>query len=162
MEEEKDNKLRELLKKADLDAPSPRFTDKLLLKIEAEAALSEAKEPALRALLQQHGLEKTAPDFTKDVLKQIAPSKTVVKPIIPTYVWYIAASFVGVLLVFGLFFQQKNSLNSSSQGVKWMSMGIPKVVSLVPEQMVLGTVVVCVLLAFDYLIRYGKNNVQQA
>ena len=39
---------------------------------------------------------------------------------------------------------------------------IPKVVSLVPEQMVLATVATSALLAFDYLIRYSKNNVQQA
>lgn len=161
MEEEKENKLRELLKKADLDAPSPLFTDKLLLKIEAEAALSEAKEPALRALLQ-YGLEKTAPDFTKDVLKQIAPPKTVFAPIIPNYVWYMVATFVGALLVFGLFFPQKNSSGTVPRGVKLISFDISKLTSAIPDQLLMGAVAVCALLVFDYLIRYGKNNVQQA
>ncbi|AYQ32874.1 hypothetical protein [Runella sp. SP2] len=162
MEEEKENKLRELLKKADLDAPSPLFTDKLLLKIEAEAALSEAKEPALRALLQQYGLEKTAPDFTKDVLKQIAPPKTVFAPIIPNYVWYMVATFLGALLVFGLYFPQKNSSGTVPRGVKLISFDISKLASAIPDQLLLGALAICVLLVFDYLIRYGKNNVQQA
>ena len=162
MEEEKENKLRELLKKADLEAPSPLFTDKLMLKIEAEAVLSEAKEPALRALLQRYGLEKTAPDFTKDVLKQIAPPKTVFAPIIPNYVWYMVATFLGALLVFGLFFPQKNSSGTMSRGVKLISFDISKLTSAIPDQLLLGALAICVLLVFDYLIRYGKNNVQQA
>ena len=162
MEEEKENKLRELLKKADLEAPSPLFTDKLMLKIEAEAVLSEAKEPALRALLQRYGLEKTAPDFTKDVLKQIAPPKTVFAPIIPNYVWYMVATFLGALLVFGLFFPQKNSSGTMSRGVKLISFDISKLTSAIPDQLLMGAVAVCALLVFDYLIRYGKNNVQQA
>lgn len=158
MEEEKENKLQELLKKADLDAPSPLFTDKLMLKIDAEAALSEAKEPVLRALLRQHGLETTAPDFTKNVLTQIAPPKTVFKPIIPTYVWYMVATFVGALLVFGLFFPQKNSSGSVPRGVKWISFDVSKLTSAIPDQLLLGAVAVCVLLLVDYSLRFRVGN----
>lgn len=158
MEEEKENKLQELLKKADLDAPSPLFTDKLMLKIDAEAALSEAKEPVLRALLQQHGLETTAPDFTKNVLTQIAAPKTVFKPIIPTYVWYMVATFVGALLVFGLFFPQKNSSGSVPRGVKWIAFDVSKLTSAIPDQLLLGAVAVCVLLLVDYSLRFRVGN----
>ena len=158
MEDEKENKLQELLKKADLDAPSPLFTDQLMLKIEAEAALSEAKEPALRALLQQHGLETTAPDFTKSILTQIAPPKTVFKPIIPTYVWYMVATFVGALLVFGLFFPQKNSSGSVPRGVKLISFDVSKLTSAIPDQLLLGAVAVCVLLLVDYSLRFRVVN----
>lgn len=158
MEEEKENKLQELLKKADLDTPSPLFTDQLMLKIDAEAALSEAKEPALRRLLQQHSLEKTPPDFTKNILTQIAPPKTVFKPIIPTFVWYMVATFVGTLLVFGLFFPQKNSSGTVPQGVELISFDVSKLTSAIPDQLLLGAVAVCVLLLVDYSLRFRVVN----
>jgi len=158
MDENTDDKLRKLLKKVDLDAPSALFTERVMQKVEEEAAYSEAVTPHIKSLLQQHGMAAPSPDFTANIMAQIAPPKRVYAPIIPRFVGYMAAAFVGIVLLLGIIFSEKNSSETVPRGVKMISIDVSKLTSAIPDPLLLGAMAVCVLLLVDYSLRFRVVN----
>ncbi len=157
MENSDDESLKKWLRKAALDAPSLRFTDNIMQKIEAEAAQSAAFEPKIQALLQRHGLETPSVDFTKAVMAKTTP-KTVYAPIIPQKIWYYVAAAATFLIGFVAYFWKTPAPKmAQTPQSETMAMNLPELsraVTSIPATYALGLFAVCVLLLIDHFLRY--------
>ncbi|WP_428664018.1 hypothetical protein [Runella sp.] len=158
MENTGEESFKKLIRKAELDTPSLRFTEKIMQQIEAEAAQSMAFEPKLQTLLQRHALETPSIDFTKTIMAKTAASKTVYAPIIPQKAWYYAAAIVTSLIgLIAYFWKTPNPTIAQSpqsptpvQNLTELS----RALTSIPSTYALGLFAICTLLLLDYFLRY--------
>ncbi|WP_028666762.1 hypothetical protein [Runella zeae] len=142
--------LKNWLKTAGLETPSERFTEKVMQKIEAEAAQSVLIESNLKALLQAHTLAHPSHDFTKKVMgKAVAPK--VYAPIIPSKAWYAVAAVL-VLFMVASIYTWKPSHSVAPQ----YSPSLPHftLLSSIPFTYAAGLLVIGILFAIAHLLQY--------
>lgn len=96
MANQRDDKLRRLLQRAELNKPGASFTDEVMKEIESEVVTS----PLLKSLLKNVPIENPKEDFTHIVMDQLEVSdfKTSEVSIISGKVW-LAISVILVLLI---------------------------------------------------------------
>ncbi|MFN8347836.1 MAG: hypothetical protein U0X91_22725 [Spirosomataceae bacterium] len=158
MENTNKESFKKLIRKAELDAPSIRFTEQIMQQIEAEAAQSEAFEPTLQALLQRHALEAPSIDFTKAIMVKTAAPKTVYAPIIPQKVWYGIAALFTFLFGWVIYFWKTPNPTVTqlpqSQTTVLSLTELSHALTSIPSTYALGLFAICILLMLDYLLRY--------
>lgn len=158
MENTNEESFKKLIRKAELDAPSIRFTEQIMQQIEAEAAQSEAFEPKLQALLQRHALEAPSIDFTKVIMVKTAAPKTVYAPIIPQSAWYYVAAAAAFLIgLVAYFWKTPASTIAPSTPSPTMIRDFTEfsdALTSIPTTYALGLFAICTLLLLDHFLKY--------
>lgn len=158
MNNQNEESLKKLLRKAELDAPPLHFTDNIMQQIEAEAAESMAFEPKLQVLLQRHALETPSVDFTKAIMTKTAVPKTVYAPIIPQNAWYYVAAVAAFLIRLVVYFWKTpaSTIPPSTQSPTMVQnfTALSRTLTSIPSTYALGLFAICALLLLDYFLRY--------
>ena len=91
MERKKNDILKKLIQKIELDEPPVNFTESVMKEVRVEASQEVVINAGLKSLLKRHAVEKPATDFTNDIMIQVKSleSKTTYKPIITKKAWQI-------------------------------------------------------------------------
>jgi hypothetical protein len=110
MGNKKDDILKKIIQKVELDKPALNFTASVMKDVEAEASNEVVVNPALKSILKRNAIEKPTLDFTKDIMIKVEnlESKTTYKPIITLKAWRIIF-IVLVCLVVGLIISDRPS-----------------------------------------------------
>ena len=112
----KDDILKKVIQKVELDKPAPDFTALVMKEVIAECQGEVIADPVIKSLLKRYTIEKPSADFTRQVMTQVVSpeGKTAYKPIITKKVWY----FVATLIVFLLFMLDvSEKVSTSPQGL---------------------------------------------
>jgi hypothetical protein len=158
MENTGEESFKKLIRKAELDTPSLRFTDTIMQQIEAEAVQSMAFEPKLQTLLQRHALEAPSIDFTKTIMAKTVAPKAVYAPIIPQKAWYCVAAAAAFLIgLMAYFWKIPNPSVAQTPQSPTMIQNLTefsRALTSIPTTYALGLFAICTLLMFDYFLRY--------
>jgi hypothetical protein len=110
MGNKKDDILKTIIQKVELDKPAVNFTASVMKEVAAEACNEVVVNPALKSILKRNAIEKPALDFTKDIMIKVEnlESKTIYKPIITLKAWRIIFTVL-ICLVVGLIVSDRPS-----------------------------------------------------
>lgn len=97
----KDDILKKIIQKVELDEPASDFTALVMKEVVAESQGEVIADPVIKSLLKRHTIEKPPADFTRQVMTQVVfhEGKTTYKPIITKKTWYFVATLIAFFLV---------------------------------------------------------------
>lgn len=155
----KNDILKKLIQKVELDKPALYFTALVMEEVEAEVQNEVVINPALKSLVKRHGVEKPSTDFTHRIMTQVKglDFKTTHRPIISKKAWrIIAAASVCFVVCLGV----SEQASPSPQGLTpyFIDMGntlntIFAKVNAVPSLYLITFIAISVLLLMDYLLK---------
>jgi hypothetical protein len=153
----KNDVLKSLIQKVELDKPTPNFT---ALVMEEVAAQNEIViNPALKSLLKRNGIEKPSVGFTHSIMSQVegCDFKPAYKPIISKKAWrIIIAAAVFFFLCLG--YSEHASTSPGGLTPYFINIGntlntIFTKVNSVPSLYLITFISLSALLVLDYLLR---------
>lgn len=158
MSNKKNDILKIIIQKVELDQPAPNFTDVVMNEVRADAHNEVVINLALKSLLMRSSIERPPADFTYNIMSQVKEHniKATVKPIISKKAWRLigiaVVFFVGLLL-----FSEQTS--TSPQGLTPYFINLGKMlnailmnVRAVPPLYFITFISVSVLLLVDYFL----------
>lgn len=105
---DKDDRLKKLLQRAELDKPGDSFTEGVMAEIQSESVFN----PALKSILKSAPIETPGEDFTQAVMNSLgADLETPGTSIISKRAWYAISGFVVIILASAFF--GKSEINHS-------------------------------------------------
>ena len=160
MPNKKDDILKKLIQKIELDKPMSNFTSSVMKEIAAEVQNEAVVNSALKTLLKRHGIEKPSVDFTNRVLGQLEEGvnvKMTYRPIISRKAWRVIATVAAIFVMLIGFSEQAST---SPQGLTSYFTFVGNTLNIiflkintVPSLYSTTFISVSVLLFMDYFIR---------
>ncbi|WP_020597078.1 hypothetical protein [Spirosoma panaciterrae] len=159
MEDEKDDRFRKLIKRAEPDKPGADFTNAIMKLVQAESELDSAKEAALIQLLQSHTLvEKPSANFSRRVMNQVmASSSKPLEPIISTRVWYMVAASLLFIILFCILLIPSGPTQHTSSGLDSFLSSFEGTLDALPISYPLTIFAMSVLMVTDYVLRQNRR-----
>ena len=154
----KNDILKLLIQKVELDKPSRDFTASVMkeIAVQHEAFLN----PELQSLLKRSGIEKPRPGFTQDIMSRVeaADFNVMHKPIISKKVWLIAFAATAGFVVLCLSFSEPESVSPNGLTLYFINLGntlntILTNVKSVSSLYLITFISLSALLVMDYLLR---------
>jgi hypothetical protein len=160
----KEERLKKLIRAVPPEAPAPEFTARVMDDVRAVAGPETALDPALEGLLRRSGLETPSAGFTGAVMRGVAaarPASPAGAPIIPVRAWYgVAAVLAGLVawaMASGSAAGPPREAMFWSEALRGLVRAFSAAVQAVPASYVLIIGAVGVLLAIEYVLRYGAG-----
>lgn len=159
MEDEKDDRFRKLIKRAEPDKPGADFTNAIMKRLQAESELDSAKEAALIQLLQSHTLVETpSANFSRRVMNQVTVRQSKpFQPIISTRVWYMIAASLLCVVVSCLLLLSSGSSQPASSGLDQLLSSVDGTLNALPIQYALTIFALSALMVTDYFLRQNRR-----
>jgi hypothetical protein len=159
MEDEKEDSLRKLIQKVELDEPGADFTNTIMKLVQAESELDSAKEAALIQLFQSYTLvEKPSAGFSSRVMSQVMVSQSKqFEPIISPRVWYMIAASLLFIVLFCLLVLPTGPAQHTSSGLDRFLSSIEGSLEALPISYPFTIFAASVLLVTDYYLRRKLN-----
>ena len=164
MSNKKNDILKAIIQKVELDQPAPNFTEVVMNEVKAEAHNEVVINRALKSLLIRTGIEIPQAGFTRNIMTQIKEHNinATIKPIISKNVWRLIG-IAGVFFVGLLLFSEQTS--TSPQGLTPYFMNVGKTLNTifvhsraVPPLYLITFISVSVLLLVDYILNTKINS----
>lgn len=156
MDSETEKSLEALLRKASLKTAPLDLTDKIMHRIDAEAAETTALEPELRKLIQLHTVKTPPTRLGRRIESELFPASQNYAPIISRRTWYTVMICVMILLTGGCLIFPSETGSRAYDASSWLSLfyKLPSLTSSIPEEYLAGLFILFMLLAIDFLLRY--------
>jgi len=153
MTSQKDNKLKKLLQRVELNNPGASFTEEVMKEIQSEIVFN----PSLKSMLKNASIEGPSENFSYGVMDRIDVSdfKLADQSIINRKVWLIVSGFMAVLVLIAFFGGRESSppVSSYFNEVGRSLHPILTYLTAIPSISIICLISVSGLLILDYFLK---------
>ena len=154
MEENEEDVFRKLIQSVKPDTPAHDFTDLVMKMVQIETEKDQADEIALRSLINNQVLiEKPSKAFNRHVMRQIAPSKTKIEPIISKQAWYLIAASVAFSILLCFLIKEPQTAQSTSSALDLTLKHLSSKLESLPIMYAATVFGLGFLMVLDYVLR---------